>query len=91
MLVFGRADHAAHVRPDIDLGPYGAAGAGVSRRHAQLLQRHNALYLEDLQSLNGTYINGVRVPPHQPTRLQPNALIRFGQLELRFEPADQPA
>jgi len=34
----------------------------VSRRHARILQRDGQTYiLEDLDSLNGTYINGVRI------------------------------
>ncbi|MCZ7573412.1 MAG: FHA domain-containing protein [Ardenticatenaceae bacterium] len=91
VLIFGRADHTVDLRPDVDLNPYGALSAGVSRRHAQLLQRDNTLYLEDLQSLNGTYVNGVRLHPHQPMRLQPDAIVRFGQFQLRFEPAEKPA
>jgi hypothetical protein len=36
----------------------------ISRRHAHIFQRNDQLYIEDLGSTNGTYVNGVRLEEH---------------------------
>ena len=38
----------------------------VSRRHARILQRGGAWLIEDLESTNGTFVNGERVVTSQP-------------------------
>jgi hypothetical protein len=47
--------------PDLDLTPFEAAAAGVSRRHAILRPSASKLYLIDLGSTNGTRVNTVPV------------------------------
>jgi serine/threonine protein kinase len=84
-IVLGRGVSAVPP-PDVDLDPYGASMAGVSRRHARLLHRPDGWYLEDLQSTNGTFLNEIRIPPGQPTRLSAGDLIRLGQFTLLFYP-----
>ena len=42
--------------------PYGADDLGVSRRHARLLRDQKAVYLTDLNSTNGTRLNGESLP-----------------------------
>lgn len=42
--------------------------AAVSRRHALLTAHGDNVYITDLGSSNGTYVNGVRI--YEPTRLQ---------------------
>jgi pSer/pThr/pTyr-binding forkhead associated (FHA) protein len=46
-----------------------------SRHHALFTMREGALYLEDLKSTNGTFINGTRI--ERKTRLAPHDKIRF--------------
>ena len=48
----------------------------VSRRHAELKSANGAWLLCDLNSANGTYLNGVRLA--QPTRLKHGDQIRMG-------------
>ncbi|MFA7388373.1 MAG: FHA domain-containing protein [Thiohalobacteraceae bacterium] len=36
----------------------------ISRRHAHIFVRNNQLYIEDLGSTNGTYLDGVRLDEH---------------------------
>jgi len=53
--------------------------ATVSRRHASLT--HDAdgrTWLTDLGSSNGTYIDGKRLIPHQPVRLEQGGRIQLG-------------
>lgn len=55
----------------------------ASGRHARLYDRDGHVYLEDLNSTNGTYVNGARVQAQQ--ELRPGDVIRIGDAELRFE------
>jgi signal transduction histidine kinase len=49
----------------------------VSRRHAELIPDDGNWIIHDLQSQNGTHVNGVRI--EQPQRLRPGDQIRTGQ------------
>ena len=79
-LVIGRAELGGEFNPDLDLTPFDALGAGVSRRHAALVQYHERLHILDLDSANGTYLNGRRVPPHVPMRLKHDDVVRLGSM-----------
>ncbi|WP_376795658.1 protein kinase [Thermogemmatispora sp.] len=57
------------------------AGRTVSRRHARLWFDNGLWYLEDLQSANGTLVNGERI---QQTVLRDGDLIQFGDERLIF-------
>jgi serine/threonine protein kinase len=50
----------------------------VSRKHAQLWFDGGRWYLGDVQSANGTFLNGVRLQPHQPAVLNDGDTINFG-------------
>jgi pSer/pThr/pTyr-binding forkhead associated (FHA) protein len=54
----------------------------VSRHHAEIRRQYGHYYLTDLQSTNGTVVNGKRV---SGSFLQDGDLIRVGSLELLFE------
>jgi hypothetical protein len=83
-VLIGRADPHVVPPPDIDLKPYGAASAGVSRRHARLLCRPEGWLLEDLHSTNGTFVNEARLLPGRPVPLRSGDLVRFGTLAVVF-------
>ncbi len=51
-------------------------GAGISRRHAVLRLRDGRYFLDDLDSTNGSFVNGNRV--RTPTRLSDGDRVRFG-------------
>ena len=55
----------------------------VSGRHAQLEQSGDVYRLKDLESTNGTRVNGV---PITDTTLRYDDRIRFGAVDARFEP-----
>jgi pSer/pThr/pTyr-binding forkhead associated (FHA) protein len=55
----------------------------VSSRHALFTRRVDGLWLEDIGSTNGTFVNGARVTS---TRLlQPGDVVRVGQTDLVVE------
>ncbi len=49
----------------------------VGRRHARLSWRDGALHITDLQSLNGTFLDGQRVSDPQP--LRPGQMLRLAR------------
>ena len=59
-----------------------AAHGNVSRLHARIERTDAGLSVTDLDSTNGTFLNGRRLPPNVPTTAEPGDLIRFaGTLE----------
>jgi len=74
-----------NIVPDIDLGPYGGSKAGVSRRHSRLLFKNKQWYIEDLASTNGTFVNNIKIAPHQLVAFKNGDTIRCGQIELKLK------
>ena len=54
-----------------------------SGRHARIEPRRDGVWVEDVGSTNGTYVNGVRLT--SPRKLAPGDVIRVGETDLRFE------
>ena len=52
------------------------AAEGVSRIHCCISKKENNYYLSDLNSTNGTYLNGKEVPPGKDSLLSANDEIR---------------
>ena len=78
-LVIGRSDKATNVKPDVDLTPYNADVYGISRQHAALVAKSSQLMVVDLNSGNGTYLNGTRLPPHEETAAAQRRSLAAGQ------------
>ena len=55
---------------------------GVSRQHALLLPADEGLYLIDLDSTNGTWINGLYLQPGQKYPLRTGDVVEFGLLKM---------
>ena len=53
----------------------------VSRNHALLVKRRDGLYIDDLGSLNGTYVNRRRIESH---RLSDGDEIQIGKYKLSY-------
>lgn len=81
-VVVGRSDALSGVAPDLDLEPYVGELAGLSRRHARLTWRDGQCWIEDLNSVNWTYINNQRLPPERPAPLKDGDLLRLGNVLL---------
>ena len=59
----------------------------LSRRHAAVRLAHGVLEIEDLGSLNGTWVNGERIDGRR--RLQPGDVVQVGDVSIEIE-ADRP-
>jgi len=57
---------------------------GVSRRHAKIVQREGKMYVEDVGSANGTFLNGQRLTPYLPYPLPREAELQLGRLRLHI-------
>jgi hypothetical protein len=64
-------------------------GTTVSRRHARITVAHGAATIEDLDSTNGTYVNGTRISA--PRRLTPGDEFALGSEVLRVRPRSSSA
>ncbi len=53
----------------------------VSRNHALIVRRKDGLYIDDLGSLNGTYVNRRRIESH---RLEDGDEIQVGKYKLSY-------
>lgn len=58
--------------------------SGVSRSHARITREEDAYYIEDLNSRNGTYLNGELLLYRQKRRLKSGDHLRFAQEEYIF-------
>ena len=58
----------------------------VSRHHCKIVQEDAAWVLVDLGSTNGSFINRVRV---REAFLQPGCTVHLGQVEMKFQAADE--
>ena len=73
----GRADYNDIVLPD----------PSISTSHAKLQRREGVWVLVDLDSTNGTFVDGERVRGEAP--LAPGGTVRLGDVQLLFEPVDE--
>jgi pSer/pThr/pTyr-binding forkhead associated (FHA) protein len=55
----------------------------ASARHARFEPRHDGIWVQDLGSTNGTYLNGARL--ERPRRLSEGDIVRVGETDLRYE------
>ena len=58
-------------------------GERLSKRHARFSGNNGSVFVEDLNSSNGTNVNGTACPPFQPVQIQPGDLVDVGGIALR--------
>lgn len=62
----------------------------VSMRHARVIRQGGRFFIEDLNSREGTWVNGERLVPFTPRELRRDAVVQFGdgpRLALQSQPA----
>jgi hypothetical protein len=79
----GRLDPASGSFPDLDLTDYGGLERGVSRRHAKIIRRGSEVFIEDLGSFNGTFLNGKKLTPYRFEALKSGDELKLSKLVLR--------
>jgi pSer/pThr/pTyr-binding forkhead associated (FHA) protein len=77
--VFGRRDGNDVVIPD----PY------VSGKHGQIEITDEGVFLTDLGSSNGTFVNEAKLAPNMRTQVGPEDVVRLGSMELKIERGDR--
>jgi pSer/pThr/pTyr-binding forkhead associated (FHA) protein len=55
----------------------------ASVHHARIEPRRDGVWLTDLESTNGTFVNGIKLT--KPQKLTSGDVIRVGETDLRFE------
>ncbi len=80
-LLIGRAE-------ECDIRPL---SEDVSRRHCQVTVEPTQVWVEDLGSRNGTFVNGAKIESRTRTGVSNGDVIRVGALELKVSCTTQPA
>jgi pSer/pThr/pTyr-binding forkhead associated (FHA) protein len=90
-LKFGNASRQLyHFNPRAILGrddagvDLGNSDPSVSRRHAEIYLEGNTVFVRDLGSSNGTWINGHPLGPH-PVAIEPGMVVHLGHSPLGVE------
>jgi hypothetical protein len=83
-LVLGRSHTQTRFMPDVDLTAYGAADRGVSREHAQLWMEDEKIFIQDLNSTNGTFVNQQQLEPNTPTEIVSGDELLLGRLGIQL-------
>ncbi|MGA2925844.1 MAG: MFS transporter, partial [Solirubrobacteraceae bacterium] len=86
--MFAIRDHAVLGRDDSADIVLADASGQLSRRHARISAADDAILVEDLESTNGTFLNGERVHGQRP--LTAGDRIQLGANTLEFAPATDP-
>jgi pSer/pThr/pTyr-binding forkhead associated (FHA) protein len=81
-VVLGRLDAGQAIFPDVDLAGEQGIEKGVSRRHCRIVRRGGLVFVEDLGSLNGTYLNASRLAPELPYPVKDGDEVQLGKLIL---------
>jgi len=81
----GRKDPVTGIHPDIDLTPADTQRS-ISRRHAKIFRRGEKFFLvEEIGTMNGTFVNNVRIETGVPTEVRKGDEIRCGLVALAFK------
>jgi CRP-like cAMP-binding protein len=82
----GRRDPVTGIDPDIDLTPVDQQRS-ISRRHAKIYRRDGKFFAaEEIGTMNGTFVNGVRLETGVPIEIKAGDEVRFGVVETVFQP-----
>jgi hypothetical protein len=84
-LIIGRLNPGDELRPDVELNVFGAVEKGVSRHHLRIIRRNTLVYVIDLSSTNGTFVNGQRVLPNCQRVLRSGDELRLGYLKIKVK------
>src|SRR5437870_4717975 len=79
----GRADPVTGILPDIDLTPVDT-NRSVSRRHAKIIRSGDDYHaLEEVGTVNGTYVNDQRIPTGVPVTIHNGDMLKIGLISMK--------
>ena len=79
----GRADPVTGILPDVDLTSVDT-NRSVSRRHAKIIRAGSEyMVLEEVGTVNGTYVNDQRIPTGVPVAIHDGDLIKIGLVSMK--------
>ncbi len=84
-IILGRIAPDGSDVPIVDLRPFDAETAGVSRKHLHIKAEGEGVYVADLGSANGTRLNGKKLEPNDFVPLHHHDDLTLGLLELQIE------
>lgn len=84
-MMLGRNPKAVASGETIDLTPFHAHRNGVSRNHAVLILEQGNVLLRDMESTNGTGINGKKLVPLTNYVLHSGDIMQLGKLQMRVQ------
>jgi pSer/pThr/pTyr-binding forkhead associated (FHA) protein len=80
----GRSIETQSVVPDIDLAPFDAFDQGVSRLHAEMRIQPDGVFIVDLDSANGTHVNGKRLEALKAIPIHHGDIVQLGSMRLQL-------
>jgi len=69
---------------DVDLDFFRALGKGVSRQHLAIIRKDMLVYVSDMNTINGTWLNGQKLTSTDERLLRDGDQLRLGQLRIRI-------
>ena len=81
-ILVGRLDAAHGIFPELDMTADSGLEQGISRRHSRIYTRDGTCFVEDLDSTNGTFLNGERITPYLPYAFHDGDTLKFGSMRL---------
>ena len=70
---------------DLDLDPYGGSSAGISRIHAEVVIAQGMIYIRDMGSKNGVYLNNEELYSGKNYKLHDGDTLLLGSLKMRVD------
>ena len=56
----------------------------ISRKQAEIISRDGKIYLKNLSETNYSKVNGEEVPPNSVVEINPEAILTFGEVEMKY-------
>jgi len=79
-IIIGRQNATLPV--DVDLGPHEAVELGVSRQHIKLEISEDRFMASDLDTVNGSRLNGAAMNPRHVYPIENGDVLKLGRLHL---------
>ncbi len=69
----------------VDLSEFEGAAQSIARRHVDILPLNGQLTIQDLYSVNGSWLNGEAMQPGEPHLLNHGDILQLGEMKLQIQ------